>query len=93
MDTHLPNAVKLGFIRNTYGTHPRTWTFEGRLGDEGDWNIIHTVTDDLMCVETILYQRRIKAYDQYRWVLRSKVQLTFILARNVLIYHTCEVYD
>lgn len=80
----LPNAVKLGSygMLNRSGTasyisSPRTWTFEGRLGDEGDWIIIHTVTDDL---GNNVSQRRDYTipsvnqgmYDQYRWVFTDR---------------------
>lgn len=80
----MPTAVKLG----SYGmlnrpdvasqvASPRTWTFEGRMGDSGNWNILHTVTDDLGSAAS---QRRDYTipesnqgmYDQYRWVITSR---------------------
>lgn len=94
----LPNAVKLGSYRmlNRPGTasqvaSPRSWTLEGRLGDDGDWNIIHAVTDDLGSNPSQRRDYTIPAqnqgmYDQYRWVItaRNSTQNYTIIARMFL---------
>ena len=86
----LPNAVKL----NSYGMvpyntrSPRTWTFEGRLGDESDWNILHTVTDEASALRrdyTIPTSNQ-GMYDQYRWVITGSNGNGYFYIGRIFLY-------